>query len=128
VTASSTDNGWQGFGAVQIIDGNESRGWRAAANGAQWFKIAFPSAVSFEKLEILWSESTPGYEYKVQVSDDGSNWHLLSDQTKNEFHTARHALQFATVTTKFVRVDIDSTPDKQAPMVMEARFFPHQSA
>jgi len=122
-SASSTDNGLQGFAARQLIDGNESRGWRAGGGGSVWCQVAFPRPTDLGACEILWDMPGPGYAYLLQSSNDGTTWQTISDQTRNTFSSARQLIPVTAAGAKFVRVAVSATPGRRPAAIDEIRFF-----
>jgi hypothetical protein len=125
-TASSFDPGWQGYKPFQLIDGNESKDWRAdpKADGETWCQVEFPKATDLGACEILWENPDPGYRYLVQTSANGSDWQTVSDQRESHFTSARQRIPLGLKAVKILRIVITATPDNHAAAINEIRFFP----
>lgn len=122
-TASSFDDNWKGYSPQQMVDGNESRGWRAASGSSapQWCQIDFPMPLDLNGGEITWG--APGAKYLVQYTTDGVTWETLTDQRENSLTGARHELRFTAKAAKAVKILISAWPGPGAVSVAEVRFY-----
>ncbi len=127
-SASSFDPGWQGYSPSQLIDGNESRGWRAdpKAAGRAWCQVKFPRSVNLGACELLWDR--PGYRYLVQSSENGAKWTVVSDRRKNAFTAARQMIPLNVRAVRYVRVVITAAPRGHPAAIDEIRFYAHSAA
>ena len=70
-TASSTDE--PGNKPDNVTDGDPATRWSSSFEDDQWIQVDLGSAVSFDRVDLLW-EQAYAKTYVVQVSDDGSRW------------------------------------------------------
>jgi hypothetical protein len=124
-TASSFDPSWKNYRPDNVIDGNESKDWRADPNatGDPWCEIAFPKPTDLNDGEIVWTDDLAGYKYLVEYTSDGNNWQTLSDQRANSFKGGRHDLTFAASGVTAVRITITGAPNGATTGIREVRFF-----
>jgi hypothetical protein len=123
VSASSFDNHWHGYQPEQIIDANESRGWRAAEPGPAWCRIEFPEAIDLDEGEIVWSRDDSAHRYSVEYSPDGANWQILCDRQDQPPPGNRHRLVLKTGRVKALRINVDPVEADAVAEIMEIHLF-----
>jgi autotransporter-associated beta strand protein len=85
VASASSQNGSTG-GPERLIDTDTATKWQAlsSATGNPWIRLEFPSAVAIDG--YAWytrddhSENDP-VSWKIEISRNGSSWHLADEQT-----------------------------------------------
>jgi hypothetical protein len=123
VTASSYDPDWRGYRPEQIVDGNESRSWRAGGPGPAWCRIEFPSPTDLDGGEIVWASNASNYRYLLEWTYDGATWQPLYDRQDLPVPGARHRLEFQVEGAKAVRISIDPVEADIVPEIMEVHLF-----
>lgn len=74
VVASSYYNNNASYTALKAVDGNYQTYWSSNYSDNQWIYVDLLSKYNVEELRINWSTSAYAKEFKVQVSDDATNW------------------------------------------------------
>ncbi|MEV7342145.1 discoidin domain-containing protein [Streptomyces sp. NPDC093544] len=69
-TASTEDSGNT---ASNATDGDPGSRWASEYQDDQWIRVDLGSAVSFDRVVIVWEQAYPK-TYVIQVSDDGDTW------------------------------------------------------
>ncbi len=77
-TASSLENA--GTPASAAVDGNTGTRWSSGFSDPQWLQVDLGSARSVCKVVLNW-EAAYGKQYQIQVSNDGSTWTSIYNQT-----------------------------------------------
>ena len=72
-TASSTET--SSFGPEKAVDGSTAYGsrWASNYNSTAWWQVDLQNTYNITSIDLVWDASY-ALEYKVQVSEDGSNW------------------------------------------------------
>ena len=66
------------------IDGDPTTRWCANGPDApQWWQVDLGKREDLSGIRILWEQDGVEYKYKIEGSDDGKTWIMLSDQTKS---------------------------------------------
>lgn len=99
VVASSTEGA--GFEADKAVDGNLSTRWSSQFSDPQWIYIDFNSAKTFSAVIINW-EAAYGKSYKIQVSDDATNWRDIYSTTTGD--GGIDSLNVGTQTARYIRM------------------------
>lgn len=104
VTVSDSET--SDFPGTKVNDGDLESRWSSGnvEEDDQWVQLKFSEAKVFNTIKIYWERSA-GKEYKVQISDDGSQWSDIADVTDGEPSQVR-TFTFAPVTAQYVRVYI----------------------
>jgi len=123
VNASSFDPHWHGYKPEQIIDGSESRGWRAAEPGPAWCQIEFPEPTVLEEGEIVFSPSAAAVGYTLSSTSDGVDWTTLCEGRFDGASRYRHRISFKTSGTKALKLSVDPVETTGVAEVMEVYFF-----
>jgi hypothetical protein len=98
VTASS---GQDATSAQKAMDGDMQTRWSSAFADDEWWQIAFVQPERLAGLQIIW-EQAYGEHYVIQVSDDGTQWHTVFEETAGDGKT--DWIFFTPVTTRFLRL------------------------
>jgi hyaluronoglucosaminidase len=70
-TASSSEVSW--LSPDLAVDENNNTRWASKYTDNQWIRVDLGQLYSFNKVILSW-ESSYGKQYKIQVSQDGSQW------------------------------------------------------
>ena len=91
VTASSTYSEW--FKPEYAVDDNNGTLWRAASAGHDWrgthaknpawLQLDLGEVKQFNEIFTQFEYATFFYQYKIEISNDGTNWTLFADKTQN---------------------------------------------
>jgi hypothetical protein len=87
--------------AQNAIDGNTKTRWGSAFTDNEWWQIAFAQPEALAGLQIGW-EGAYGESYTIQVSDDGTRWHTVFEETAGDGNI--DWIFFQPVTTRFLRL------------------------
>ncbi len=102
-TASSTQSPDHRPGAA--VDGNPETRWCADGDSApQWWQVDLGKAQDLTGIRIVWEQDGVNYRYKVEGSEDGKGWTLLSDQTKTDSRDQDRTHEFLARGVRHVRV------------------------
>ena len=102
-TASSSENNAHRPGAA--VDGNPDTRWCAdGPTSPQWWQVDLGKPEDLTGIRILWEQDGVNYQYKVEGSDDGKTWTMLSDQTKSQQRDQDRAHEFLARGVRYVRV------------------------
>ena len=78
VTVSSIEKA--GLEGDKAVDGNYGTRWSSQFSDPQTLTVDLGSVQEFNQIKLYW-EAAYGKEYKIQISNDGSNWTDLVHQT-----------------------------------------------
>lgn len=82
-TASSTENADHRPGAA--VDGDPATRWSAEGGSVpQWWQVDLGRPHDLTGIRIVWERDGVDYRYKIEGSEDGRDWVMLSDQTGTE--------------------------------------------
>ena len=82
ITASSTQGGNETYHA---IDGKVDTRWCAdGPSFPQWIQLESAQPHVIREIEIAWETSGGTYQYRVEGSNDGTNWLMLLDKSQND--------------------------------------------
>jgi non-lysosomal glucosylceramidase len=99
VTASSVEKA--GVEAVYAVDGNASTRWASAYSDPQWIYVDLGGSYPVNRVILRW-EAAYGQSYKIQVSNDASNWtDVYSTTTGNG---GNDDLSFTATSARYVRM------------------------
>jgi hexosaminidase len=107
-TATSSTNETSTLTADKAVDGIKTKAsrWASAVSSAeQWITVDLGAKTQIENLVIEW-ERRNATEYKVQVSDDNSNWTDIYTATSSPAQTRQEINLSEAVATRYVRVFI----------------------
>ncbi|MCL4548571.1 MAG: discoidin domain-containing protein, partial [Bacteroidetes bacterium] len=83
VTVSSIENNNSDYVGSKAVDGNNGTRWSSAWSDIQWIAIDFGSVTTFNRIKLNW-EAAYGKQYRIEVSNDNSNWTTLLTQTNGQ--------------------------------------------
>jgi hypothetical protein len=88
-------------------DGNAGTRWTASTNAyPQWWRVDLGSSKNVTRVDTKWySTATRAYKYRIEVSDDDTNYTPVFDNTANTTF-ADTSDSFAQVTKRYVRMYI----------------------
>jgi putative membrane-bound dehydrogenase-like protein len=101
--ASSEETGKSNF-APNAFDGNRATRW-CAANGSapQWVQVDLGEKMHLTGCRLDWESNQTIYKYQVEGSDDGENWRVLVERSKNT--TDREVNHEFDTSARYVRVN-----------------------
>jgi len=120
VTASSSSTArWYAVGAPQTRDGSLSTGWRPAASTVQWLRYDFARSQQVDRVEITPGTATAnsGTQFAVQGLVNGT----LTTLATGSVAAAPVLAQFTAVSTPWIRVEFNPSPDLSVAEVRIAR-------
>ncbi len=107
VTASSEYSNW--FQARYAVDDNNATLWRAKdCNEPAWIMLDLGEEKEFNEIWTQFEYATFFYQYKIEVSDDGQNWRMYSDKSKNTSQGSP-MLDIGKTKARYVRLTISDT-------------------
>lgn len=98
---ATASTGQEAYGAQNAIDGDMETRWGSAFTDHEWWQVAFDQPVSLAGLQIVWEEAY-GEHYLIQVSNDGTHWQTVFEETAGDGKT--DWIFFQPVTTRFLRL------------------------
>ena len=100
--ASSEESNKNNF-APHAFDGNRSTRW-CASNGSapQWVQVDLGKKQHLTGCRLDWESPSAIYKYQVEGSDDGENWRVLVERSKNT--TDREANHEFDTNVRYLRV------------------------
>ncbi len=102
-TASSTQSPDHGPGAA--VDGNPATRWCADGDSApQWWQVDLGKPQDLTGIRIVWEQDGVNYRYKVEGSEDGKSWTMLSDQTNSDGRDQDRTHEFLARGVRHVRI------------------------
>ena len=122
LTASSFDPHWHGYQPEQLVDGSESRGWRAKEPGPAWCQIDFPEPTDISNGEIVFSPRASAARYTLSSTANGETLTLLEGAFAGG-GDYRHHLSFTAPGTKALKLSIDPIEADGVAEVMELHLF-----
>jgi len=123
MTSSSFDTHWHGYQPEQIVNGNESRSWRAAEPGPGWCRIDFPEPTNLGEGEIVFSPSAAAVEYTLSSTSDGVAWTTVCEGRTDGASGYRHPISIKTSETKALKLCVDPLDPTGIAEVMEVYLF-----
>lgn len=128
-TASSFTVGHE---VAKINDGlyGDSNAWQSRVAGSGYIQIDLGSIQTVSR--VNWSRDGSGAlndrvprDYTVQVSSDGVNWTTVKSVTGHSFANAGDSANvvFASVSARYVRLDVTGTTDGLEPAIDELRVY-----
>ena len=77
--ASSVERGMSKWSASSAVDGDRTTRWSSAFADPQWIYVDLGQTYNLGKVVLSW-EASYASEYRIQVSNDASNWSTVSTQ------------------------------------------------
>jgi alpha-L-fucosidase len=92
-------------------DGSMTSRWCAAdsALGYHW-QVDLGQSYALGKIHILWEKSAL-YQFKIEGSQDNSNWALVLDETKTTNTSADQTYPLAAASARWVRITVTGLPN-----------------
>lgn len=108
-TASDVENGTN-FTADLAVDGLANTRWASnpdygATKSAKWLKVNFGETVTFDTVEIKFEQQNI-ISYRVEVSDDDSNWTPVYESSSKITSTDQSILLSTPAYGKYIRVNV----------------------
>ena len=104
-TASSTESPDHSPGAA--VDGNPATRWCAdGPTSPQWWQVDLGKPEDLTGVRILWEHDGVAYQYKVEGSEDGKSWTMLSDQARSDARGQDRTHEFLARGLRYVRVTV----------------------
>jgi hypothetical protein len=69
-----------GLEGEKVVDGDYSSRWSSQFSDPQYLIIGFGTVKNFNQVKLFW-ETAYGKEYKIEISNDRSNWSTIVHQT-----------------------------------------------
>ncbi|WP_054027568.1 glycoside hydrolase family 2 [Bacillus sp. FJAT-28004] len=104
VTSSSEQSG--NF-AKHAVDNDEGTRW--CANGSslpQWIQVDLQNSSTLAGFQVMWESSTNVYKYYIEVSEDGTNWKKIIDNTLNTTPNGSEETKLVETKGRYVRLTI----------------------
>ena len=104
VTASSSQASQD---AHLAIDGKQDTRWCADGGGfPEWIQLEFEKPHAMDEVQIIWEFADRAYRYRVEGSNNGKDWTVLSDQStsENASTNGRSMAKSSKDPAKFVRI------------------------
>ncbi|MFJ7727440.1 beta-N-acetylglucosaminidase domain-containing protein [Neobacillus sp. NPDC097160] len=98
-TASSSEVSW--LTPNLAVDGNNNTRWASLYTDNQWISVDLGQVYSIDKVKLYW-ESAYGKQYKIQVSNDGSQWKDVYTELNSNGGT--DVIQFPAVEARYVKM------------------------
>ncbi len=121
-TASSTQS--PDHAPVAAVDGNAATRW--CANGPtapQWWQVDLGKPEDLTGIGIVWEQDGVAYRYKVEGSEDGKSWTMLSDQTRSNERDQDRTHDFLARGIRYVRVTATSLSEDAWASIFEVQVF-----
>ncbi len=108
VTVSSEEDDNQ---ASHGNDGSYSTRW-CASNGDmdQWWMVDLGGQYNLEEYAIRW-ENAGGYNYIIEVSEDGQQWEQAVDKSNNTHEKQHETGGISATNVQYVRITVSGTPE-----------------
>jgi hypothetical protein len=125
VQASSAE--WGRY-AAKITDGDFGTYW-ATGDGApgHWARIDLGQSYDLSACRLLWQNPGYYYQYKIEVSPDGSAWSQAVDMTTNTV-ACRLPVHFFKARGRYVKLTLTGADDGCWPALAEMEVFANSTA
>jgi putative membrane-bound dehydrogenase-like protein len=121
-TASSTQSPDRSPGAA--VDGDSTTRWCAdGPSSPQWWQVDLGKPEDLTGIRIMWEQDAVEYRYKVEGSDDGKSWTMLSDQTKSVERDQDRTHEFLARGIRYVRVAVTGLKDGAWASIFEVQVY-----
>ncbi len=109
-TASASQD--EARGAKSGNDGNPESRWCAPDNEpGYWWQVDLGKPEDLTGCKIVWEHDDVGYRYKVEGSEDGKTWTLLSDQTQTKERDQERTHKFLARGIRYIRLTLTGLED-----------------
>jgi len=119
-----------GHSARFANDGTPATFWQANAGDVNpWFRVDLERVVTVSKIKLTFP-TAGSWRYRVEISDDGDSWKLLTDQTNAASTSAERTdvIPAGSPVGRFVRISIVDSPVGQSGALAEVEVFGTQPA
>lgn len=125
---SSSDSAKAGYPASSGNDGNHRTNWTAddTATG-HWWKVDLGSSQSIHGTKVIWDSNSRNYLYKIEVSEDDSNWTTVADRTGSNSSSKTHNDIF-NATARYVRITITGLSGEEPASFNEFRVLQYSGS
>jgi putative heme-binding domain-containing protein len=121
-TASSTQSPDHAPGSA--IDGNPATRWCASGpESPQWWEVDLGKPQDLTGIRIVWEQDGVWYRYKVEGSEDGKTWIMLSDQTKSNERDQDRVHDFLARAIRYIRVTATELKDGAWASIFEVEVY-----
>jgi beta-galactosidase len=119
--ASSEDDSHSGR---FVNDQNEKTFWMARTDSpGEWVRVDLENSVTIKKVKLILLHDG-AYQFKIQVSVDGANWHDAVDSGKEDNPSAIRSIPIPSGNTgRFVRVLFTGQPNGQKAALRELEVY-----
>lgn len=105
-------------------DGDASTRWCANdGNTNHWWKVDLGELYDVAGTEIMWEFDGRIYGYRIQVSDDNSNWNTVVDKTNNQSIEQTQQDIFEAESVRYVRIVVTGLPSSTWASFCEFKVF-----
>jgi hypothetical protein len=101
-TAAASSRDSDSTSASKANDGNASTYWRSASRGTEWLRLDFGSAKTFDKVVVNWNSNGPARYYRIETSNDGSNW--TTRYSTSSGNGGVDTITFTSLSARYVRL------------------------
>jgi glucose/arabinose dehydrogenase/type 1 glutamine amidotransferase/HEAT repeat protein len=121
-TASSTQSPDHAPGAA--VDGDSATRWCAdGPSSPQWWQVDLGRPEDLTGVHIVWEQDGVQYLYKVEGSEDGKSWTILSDQTKSVERDQDRTHEFLARGVRYVRVTATGLKEGAWASIFEVQVY-----
>ena len=121
-TASSTENLDHAPGAA--VDGDPTTRWCAdGPSSPQWWQVDLGKPEDLAGIHIVWEQDGIEYQYKVEGSEDGKSWTMISDQTKSAEREQDRTHKFLARSVRYVRVTATGLKEGAWASIFEVQVY-----
>ncbi|MGH3505168.1 MAG: discoidin domain-containing protein, partial [Nocardioidaceae bacterium] len=116
------------FLPASAVDGLTATRWAADyfEKKPAWFQVDLGQPQPFDRVRLRWDY--PATAYQVQVSDDGTTWRTVADQSDATTLKAApqpiQEVQFSKVTGRYVRISMTSRPSTEGAAAGASQWTP----
>jgi hypothetical protein len=91
-------------------DGETSTRWCASSGSMpQWWKVDLGTNFNLTGSEVMWEFNNRIYKYRIEVSNNNTNWTVVVDKTNNTSTAQTQNDPFTANSVRYVRITITST-------------------
>jgi hypothetical protein len=113
-----------GFSASLANDQDAATNWQSkGAEHNSWWQVDLENLYQISEVKISFP-SDGNYRYKIEISDDATNWKLVSDQTQTtstEKMRTHSAVEWAN--GRFLRITFTGLPEGKQAALAEVEVF-----
>ncbi|MGM9636414.1 MAG: discoidin domain-containing protein [Eubacteriales bacterium] len=101
-TASSVDSADRG--PALAVDGDDGSRWSSSYAENQWLEIDLGQTQSLTRLTLCW-ERAAGKDYRLLLSEDGTNWTAVADVKDNSSYDTTLSYTFERTAARYIRME-----------------------